>query len=316
MKKTILLLASVGFFTVNNLAQTVSDLDGNIYDTVHIGSQVWMKENLKTTKYNDGSLIPLVKDSIAWFTLTSSAYCWYKNDSVTYKNTYGALYNWYTINTNKLCPAGWHVPSNAEWHIMILTLDPAAQDCYCTESSNAGDAIKEAGLTNWGTGNNGNNSSGFTALGAGFRNYYNKSFQGKTAVTYFWTSTPNTPYATVWHRWMSNNSSNVYEYLDQKIQGMSVRCIQDAGTTGEYINTNPKNILKTYPNPAIDILYIDCSEKMNIQMQVYNMIGDCIMQKELNAGINAVDIKSLINGIYIVQFTGIDWREQYKFIKE
>jgi uncharacterized protein (TIGR02145 family) len=316
MKKTILLLASLGFFTVNIQAQTVSDLDGNIYDTVHIGTQVWLKENLKTTKYNDGSAIPLVKDSMAWFAMTSPAYCWYKNDSITYKNPNGALYNWYTVNTNKLCPAGWHVPSNAEWHTMILTLDPAAQDCYCTESSIAANDLKEAGLTNWGNGNNGNNSSGFTAVGSGFRNYFNKGFQGRTAVAYFWTSTPNTPYATVWHRWMNNNSSNVYEYLDQKIQGMSVRCIQDSAATGVYNEINHKNILKTYPNPANDVVYIDCAANQHVQMQVYNMMGECILQESLDKGINPVDVKSLSKGIYIIQLTGSDFREQYNFTKD
>ena len=94
-------------------AQTVKDIDGNVYKTVTIGKQVWMMENLKTTKYNDGKTIPLVTDNTAWTDLTASEYCWYNND-IANKKVYGALYNWYTVNTNKLCPKGWHVSADAE----------------------------------------------------------------------------------------------------------------------------------------------------------------------------------------------------------
>jgi len=89
---------------------TVTDADGNIYNTVTIGTQTWMVENLKVTKYNDGTAIPLVTDNTAWSNLTTPGYCWYNNDAATNKNTYGGLYNFYTVNTGKLAPTGWHVP--------------------------------------------------------------------------------------------------------------------------------------------------------------------------------------------------------------
>ena len=95
---------------------TVKDADGNVYTTVKIGNQVWTVENLRTTKYNDGSAIPLVTDSAAWVNLTTPGYCYYNNttnaDSI---KKYGALYNWYAVDTKKLAPAGWHVPTDAEW---------------------------------------------------------------------------------------------------------------------------------------------------------------------------------------------------------
>jgi hypothetical protein len=94
---------------------SVKDIDDNSYVTKKIGNQVWMAENLKTTKYNDGSAIPLVTDNTGWVNLTTDAYCWYSNDPGTYGNTYGALYNWYAINTGKLCPEGWHLPGEDEW---------------------------------------------------------------------------------------------------------------------------------------------------------------------------------------------------------
>ena len=98
---------------------TVTDIDGNTYKTVKIGDQWWIAENLRTTKYNDGTSIPHVTDSSEWNTLTTPGYCYYNNtnnaDSI---RKFGALYNWYTINTKKLAPAGWHVPSDSEWKVL------------------------------------------------------------------------------------------------------------------------------------------------------------------------------------------------------
>jgi len=106
----------------NPTPSTVTDIDGNVYHIVAIGTQVWMAENLKTTKYNDGTFIPLVTDSTAWGNLSTPGYCWYNNDAATYKNTYGALYNWFTVNTGKLSPKGWHIPSDTEWETLITYL--------------------------------------------------------------------------------------------------------------------------------------------------------------------------------------------------
>ncbi|MBA7520565.1 hypothetical protein ES705_12661 [subsurface metagenome] len=102
---------------------TINDKDGNEYTAVPIGTQVWMVENLKTTKYKDGTVIPLVTSNSSWISLSTPGYFWYNNDAVSYKNTFGALYNWYTVNTNELCPLGWHVPTDAEWTVLIDHLD-------------------------------------------------------------------------------------------------------------------------------------------------------------------------------------------------
>jgi len=116
MKKVILFLTGLIALNFQNQAQTVKDIDGNIYNIVKIGKQKWLKENLKTTKFNDGTAIPLVTDSLTWIKDTTPAYCNYKNTTNTDTiNTCGRLYNWYTVNTSKLCPTGWHVPSDTEW---------------------------------------------------------------------------------------------------------------------------------------------------------------------------------------------------------
>ncbi|MGB7568216.1 MAG: FISUMP domain-containing protein, partial [Chitinivibrionales bacterium] len=140
----------------------LSDADGNVYTTVTIGAQTWMVQNLKTTTYNDGTSIPLVTDSIAWFNLSTPGYCWYNND-VANKATYGALYNWYTVNTGKLAPAGWHVPTDSEWTVLFTYL---GSDTL----GNAGGKLKEAGTLHWLSPNtNATNESGFSALPGGFR---------------------------------------------------------------------------------------------------------------------------------------------------
>jgi uncharacterized protein (TIGR02145 family) len=95
------------------IASTMTDKDGNVYSSVIIGKQVWLVENLKTTKYNDGKPIQLITDSMEWSLLNTPAYCWYKND-VASKDTYGALYNWFAASSGKLCSIGWHAPSSVE----------------------------------------------------------------------------------------------------------------------------------------------------------------------------------------------------------
>ena len=141
----------------------LTDIDGNAYKAIKIGNQVWMYENLKTTKLNDGTAIPLVTTSAAWGNLTTPGYCWYNNDEASNKNVYGALYNWYTINTGKLCPAGWHVPTVAEWTTLTTFLGG---------ESVAGGKLKETGIAHWKSPNTGaSNETGFTALPGGFRDF-------------------------------------------------------------------------------------------------------------------------------------------------
>jgi hypothetical protein len=103
--------------TTSSLAQTekLVDIDNNTYKTVKVGKQLWMAENLKTTKYNDGTAIPLINNGSEWEKLAQPAFCWYDNDEKNNKNQYGGLYNWYAVETGKLCPVGWHVPSNKVW---------------------------------------------------------------------------------------------------------------------------------------------------------------------------------------------------------
>jgi uncharacterized protein (TIGR02145 family) len=139
---------------------TVTDIDGNVYNIITIGGQVWMKENLKVTKLKDGTAIPLVTSTVQWATSTTPSYCYYNNSTVT-GVTYGALYNWYTVNTNKLCPSSWHVPSNSEWSILSNFLGGD----YVS-----GGKLKITGTIYWKSFNSdATNETGFSALGSGVR---------------------------------------------------------------------------------------------------------------------------------------------------
>jgi len=215
----------VSFKTLNIKA---TDIEGNTYNTVTIGSQVWMTENLKTTKYNDGSSIPLITDDVQWINSSIGSYCWYNNDISTYKSTYGALYNWYTVNTGKLAPIGWHIPSQAE--INTLT-------AYLGGSSVAATKLKEAGNTHWvSLRNDATNSSGFTALPGGYRSCESGYFHNSGAWGVFWSSTEA---LTNGGRYMMEDTSKVINYSsDRKKCGFSVRCIKDSLRLPS-INTQP-----------------------------------------------------------------------------
>ncbi len=157
------------------------DIEGNVYRTVKIGNQTWMAENLRTTKYNDGQDIPLVAGSYAWGSLTTPGYCWLNNDQ-TNKNIYGALYNWYAADADKLAPTGWHVPDDEDWAVLVS---------YLGGESVAGGKLKEVGTIHWGSPNTGaTDEAGFTALPSGYRNYDGiGGFTPDGLGAFFWSST-------------------------------------------------------------------------------------------------------------------------------
>ena len=213
------LLVSLSFTAVKT--QTVKDIEGNVYKTVTIGTQTWMAENLKTTSYNDGTAISFVVNNTAWLNqdsvaITTSAYYWYENDS-TYKDVYGALYNGYTLKTYKLCPTGWHVPSDAEWSILTD---------YLGGEGVAGGKLKEAGYTHWATPNTGaTNETGFNALPGGSR-FMDGTFKLGNEGGNWWSSSDYNSERT-WFRGMNNNIEFVIKGPLEKPNGISVRCVKD-----------------------------------------------------------------------------------------
>lgn len=202
-------------------SNTLTDIDGNVYRTVTIGTQVWMAENLKTTKYNDGTSIPLVKDSIEWLKLVTPGYCWYKNNEASYKATYGALYNWFTVSTGKLCPIGWHVPIDKEWKTLTD---------YLGGVPIAGGKLKETGTVHWVSPNTGaTNETGFTALPGGNRTRWdnNVTFGGNGFDGNWWTASEHDT-TSAYNRAMEFQFNSDFEIIGYKMNGFSVRCVKDS----------------------------------------------------------------------------------------
>lgn len=210
----------------SNNNPTVTDIDGNVYHTITIGTQTWMVENLKTTKYRNGVSIPNVTANTTWNNLKTGAYCDYNNDANN-SATYGKLYNWYAINNN-LAPEGWHVPTDAEWTTLTK---------YFGGESIAGGYLKESGTSHWNDPNIvtsvpwtdpyqglSTNKNEFKALPGGHRNidgFYNIGYFG-----YWWSSTSGADTDFGNYRYMYNNYKGILSNQSH-IVGFSVRCIKD-----------------------------------------------------------------------------------------
>ena len=192
--------------------ETVKDIDGNIYHTVTIGTQVWMVENLKTTKYRNGDLIPNVTGDATWSKLSSGAYCNYNNDTNQAK-TFGRLYNWYAVNDKrKIAPAGWHIPSEVEWASLSAFV-----------GSTSGTKLKSE--KGWSDNGNGTDYFGFTALPGGNCSY-NGSFLNVGYYGYWWSSTSQSK-DNSWYKYMGYNDKDLNSYNASMSYGFSVRCVKD-----------------------------------------------------------------------------------------
>jgi uncharacterized protein (TIGR02145 family) len=202
----------------STLSTTVTDIDGNTYNTVQIGNQVWMSENLKTSRYRNGGLIPNVTEGTVWSNSTTGAWSYYNND-VSNNAIYGKLYNWYTTLGDTLCPTGWGVPTDAEW--TTLTTYLGGEDV-------AGGKMKTIGTAYWESPNTGAiNSSGFSALPGGFRDN-DGSFFTIRSNAFFWSATENVSYYNIAKgRYLDFRNSFVTRYNYDKSLGASVRCLRD-----------------------------------------------------------------------------------------
>ena len=222
---------------------TINDVDGNAYNTVLIGTQCWTLENLKVTKYNDGTSIPLDNSGAStgsaagatWSSKVTGAYTIYANEPSTGTNatTYGFLYNWYAAAgiitnggspTKNICPTGWHVPTDAEWTTLTT---------YLGGESVAGGKMKSTSSL-WNAPNTGaTNSSGFSVLPGGYRNNVG-SFDFIRINATFW-SAPEVGGTIAWLRDLNINNGNVSRYNVNKLYGASVRCLRDLFTSKEAV---------------------------------------------------------------------------------
>ncbi len=203
----------------------VEDIEENCYNTVQINEQVWMKENLKVTHYQNGDEIPTALNKDDWVNLTSGAYAVYGDD---YLNTeiidmWGNLYNWYVVNDERgICPIGFHVPSKVEWSTLVTFLGG---------SSSAGGKMKKPSQNDWNyysdeISEQATNESNFSATATGYRHYNNGNYQSLGGQAYFWAST-NENDNNAWRLNLSYNSSNATLETLNKRYGFSIRCLKD-----------------------------------------------------------------------------------------
>ncbi len=228
----------LSFITLSS-AGTVTDIDGNVYATVEIGDQTWMAEDLKVTRYADGSSLDLVESSAGWVALDLSnrAYCWYNNNSDN-GDTYGALYSYsaatndsssvlYPSGVQGVCPGGWHLPSDAEWqHLEIyLGISPSEADSFYWRGTTEGGMLKESGSTHWISPNTGaTNESGFTALPGG-RLEPEGAFHEMGYYAWYWTTSGNIYNGLL--RNLDYNRSVIYRSYATSTYGFSVRCVKN-----------------------------------------------------------------------------------------
>jgi uncharacterized protein (TIGR02145 family) len=307
------------FFTglIRVQSQTVTDIDGNVYNTVTIGTQVWMKENLKTTKYNDGTSIPNITDNTAWKALTTGAYSDYGNTPAN-STTYGRMYNWYAVDNNaatkdasnggkNVCLTDWHVPSDEEWATLenYLITNGHNWDGTTTGNKIAKSMASTSGWAGYGTpgtvGNNqaSNNSSGFTALPGGYRysdgSYYNVGYNA-----YWWSSTARPSTMSACSRDISYYFSDIFRDFNAMQNGYSVRCVRDLATD----ITNPStSVIGIYPNPVFDILTVDNKNEKFETVSLINLQGARLTKVKSITPIQQIDFSKFEPGLYFLEFT-------------
>ena len=235
-KEPVIEVKSPSVMSKTSVGETMADIDGNVYTTVKIGKQVWTVENLKTTEYNDDTAIPFVTSKQKWSSYNDDrkpAYCWF-DDDINNKERYGALYNWYAVDTGKLAPKGWHVPTDNEWTELEEYL---IANGYNWDGSKEENKIAKAlaAKTDWQSNNDSgtigsdpskNNASGFSALPGGFRNY-GGYFYHQSSYGLWWSATENDA-ALAWYRSLHYDFEILRRsYYNIKGCGFSVRLVRD-----------------------------------------------------------------------------------------
>jgi uncharacterized protein (TIGR02145 family) len=217
---------------------TMTDQDGNIYKTIVIGNQEWMAENLKVSHYRNGDLIPNITSNSEWEGLLTGASCWYDSDSASYDCPYGKLYNWYAVSdARNVCAAGWHVPSDTEWSILINYIDPIADYGNNPYPNIAGGKMKSTGMSFWDVPNqNATNESGFSALPGGARISDFGGFLAAGQSGLWWSSSQSPEPDKFWGLILTSYDSSTIRYDERKQSGLSIRCLKDSSPQQGSIN--------------------------------------------------------------------------------
>jgi len=296
--------------TINSYSQTpgngVTDIDGNFYNSVIIGTQEWMKENLNVSKYTDGTPIPQVTNGNTWANLTTGAWCYYNNDQAN-GAIYGKLYNWYAVVgiynaqslanpslRKQLAPIGWHVSQSQNEQIILF---------QALGSVDVGSKLKEAGTTHWISPNTGaTNSSGFTGLPGGAR------FSGSyllLGTTGYWLGASETSANNIQFEGgllLQNDWTDASLFYGNKYDGFSVRCINNTALNNQSFNNSTFRI---YPNPAKEQITIDLGTNSNIiggNYKIINTLGQEVLNGLLSSQQNIIELNNIKGqGVYFVK---------------
>lgn len=314
MKKHLLIIASI--LTISANAQItgagVTDIDGNLYGSVIIGTQEWMSENLRVTKYNDGTSIANITDGTTWGNDTQGAWAYYDNDSNNVAE-YGKLYNGYVTdseNPRNVCPVGWYVPVRAEFNELIS---------YLGDTAVAGGKLKESGNTHWLSPSAGTNSTGFTALPGGLRSVPTPSvnFNGMGSGGGFWASDFHAGgQGGYWCLYLSHLDDSALVNFSAVEMGLSVRCVKEYTATGlqqeEQFELN-----SIYPNPTNGDFSVDLDKTYNsVLITITDLTGRLIESKEYN-GTKLLNLKiDEPAGMYLMGIETGDQKAVIRLIKE
>lgn len=302
--KKITLIVLLALIQLCGQAQTVTDIDGNVYQTVTIGTQTWMAENLKTTHFNNGKAIPTTLMAIN--NDTNAVYQWIYDDDTLNLPVYGRLYTWYVAShTCNVCPLGWHVPTEAEWVTMINHLGG---------DSIAGASLKDTGTTHWTSTNSTiTNSSGFTARPGGFRGNP-LGYTGLGGSTTFWSSSPfGAGGFARGKRYSLFASSNICTTgVAVGNNGNSIRCIKD-----QSIGLHEKSLIdfKVFPNPAKGRIHIIYDHTPSAKIRIIDIHGKVVFKESISKGSNILNINPLPAGIYYLHLHDSDNNATQKLIK-
>lgn len=289
------------FLTIETgFAQPVTDADGNSYETVTIGSQVWLNANLRTTHFLNGDSIPTTQ--IPNQNISAEAvpiYQWSWNGNEDLALVYGRLYTWHVvIDERKVCPAGWHVPSKTEFETLELFLGGKEV---------AGGRLKEAGLDHWESPNSGaTNETGFNGLPNGHRNPVGE-FNGLGYVSDTWSSTEGNNGA--WDFDLNHDTSATSSYDDPKNWGFAIRCLSDLPKESDLSR------LTFFPVPVTNYLIVDCKDFYNLHYEFFSIQGNILAAGDFVTGENLLNLESFPNGVYVIRVSHSLSSREFKIVK-
>ena len=295
----------VSFYANPGVAQTVTDIDGNVYNTISIGTQTWTRENLKTTRFSNGDEIPTTTSAVNnnWMSL----YQWYYDDDTANINTYGRLYSWIAVyDERNVCPAGWRVPANSDWEKLALALGG---------DSIAGGKMKETGTAHWtSTDTSVTNSSGFTALAGGFRG--NPSgFINMGSIGFFWSATPldTGPFPRGYVRSLHADNNILHWSVAVANCGGSVRCVEGIPNGIGTLQSDFR--VEIYPNPANHQITLSFPNVAQREVAIFDMTGRQLIQEVVYWNSNKMDVSVLPHGIYVIQIVESSRVYSKRFVK-